>query len=379
MARDRVHLEHGAPRLEEYCNALATPTRIKWPPDGSITGCLYTEDLALIPLSQRFGGFRGDFFPSRDPDTLPSDFGGAVETLPGRTLYLGHYMPHFGHFLLETLSTFWVRDRFQEFDTYLFQPFVFGVSGPGFVEEAFELLGLDSNRIRFVERTTRLESVTVPARLTKLNQSVYETMREVYGALKEASGKLAVDQESLPARVYISRARVSRSKVERAIVNEPLIERLAERCGFTVVYPETLTLAQQVRMFASADVVCGLSGSALHQCVFMRPGSELLEIGDVRSGRRAHPMQELCNMLSDCTAEFLPFRGFVLSKERSTAIASTSEIGRSLRGRSNKDEHHKGSLGSSLSRLLLAVCKSGHLMLLSLLRLARIRLRERAR
>jgi hypothetical protein len=54
--------------------------------------------------------------------------------------------------------------------------------------------------------------------------------------------------------------------------NRDTIERLALRAGFSIVYPEQWSLLEQFRLVASASVVLGEYGSALHSTLFAGPG-----------------------------------------------------------------------------------------------------------
>jgi Glycosyltransferase 61 len=74
-------------------------------------------------------------------------------------------------------------------------------------------------------------------------------------------------------RLYISRAGASYRKV----VNESqVIDRLLGK-GFTVVYPEQLSFEEQVRLFASAEIVVGLTGAAFNNMMFMHSGYPVVE------------------------------------------------------------------------------------------------------
>jgi capsular polysaccharide biosynthesis protein len=52
---------------------------------------------------------------------------------------------------------------------------------------------------------------------------------------------------------------------------------ILERHGFVPVELETLTLAQQVDLFAKADVVLAEHGAGLANIAFMRPGAQVIE------------------------------------------------------------------------------------------------------
>jgi hypothetical protein len=82
-------------------------------------------------------------------------------------------------------------------------------------------------------------------------------------------------------RIYISRRKAS----SRRVVNEAAILEKIERLGFLSYNLEDLTLAEQVRLFASADVVIAPHGAGLTNVIFAAPGAAVLELlpaADVR-------------------------------------------------------------------------------------------------
>jgi capsular polysaccharide biosynthesis protein len=75
-------------------------------------------------------------------------------------------------------------------------------------------------------------------------------------------------------RIYVSR---NESKMRR-VVNEDDLLPMLEKLGFEIVRPGLLPLAQQVREFASADVVVSPHGAGLTNILFCRPDAKLVEI-----------------------------------------------------------------------------------------------------
>ena len=182
-----VTLEHTTPRIEHYRNVLATPFEVSEHPVPTVTGCLYDETRRLIGLSQRIGGHYGDFYPSLDPREISVETQ-SVRSIPGRSLYLGHYMAHYGHFLLETLSTFWPFGSFREYDSFVFHPFTFGPNMTGFAYEAFEVFGIEGDQVEIISGPTVLEDVTIPERLICLNHSANAHVRTVYAKIRDVLG-----------------------------------------------------------------------------------------------------------------------------------------------------------------------------------------------
>lgn len=71
-------------------------------------------------------------------------------------------------------------------------------------------------------------------------------------------------------RLFVSRSKSSQS---RPLQNRERIEEIARNNGLELVYPETLSLLDQTQLFASAALVVGEYGSALHGTLFSPPGT----------------------------------------------------------------------------------------------------------
>lgn len=293
--------------------ALVTPTRISGVP-GDLGGCVYRADGSKVALSERFGGHHGDLMRTRNPQELamPS----APRTIAGRGLYLGHFMGgHYGHFITETLSTFWIFAGLDmaSFDYVLFHPFVFGLSRPDYSHYCLARFGIAPEQVRFAsDEVLRCAHLTVPERLLRLNHSADVGLRWVY----ERIAAEAERPPGRPERVYLSRRRFSRRNFDRVMANEVLIENVFRTRGFEIVYPETLPFFQQIGFYRHCTVLAGLSGTALHNALFMRPGATLIELGDPRYEGEPAPTQALCNVISGVDARFIPFSGRTFGQRR---------------------------------------------------------------
>ena len=78
----------------------------------------------------------------------------------------------------------------------------------------------------------------------------------------------------LPRRIYISRLLASK----RRLLNEVQIMERLERRGIVPVQTETLSVAEQARLFEQADLVVAPHGAGLANILFMRPGARVLEL-----------------------------------------------------------------------------------------------------
>jgi hypothetical protein len=80
------------------------------------------------------------------------------------------------------------------------------------------------------------------------------------------------------SRLFVSRE----SADHRRLRNEREVREIVTAAGFHVVQPETLPVAEQIRLFRDAEVVMGVFGAGLTNAAFMRPGRPLLELAPSR-------------------------------------------------------------------------------------------------
>ncbi len=78
------------------------------------------------------------------------------------------------------------------------------------------------------------------------------------------------DGETGRVKIFIARGTFRNpASAQRVLLNEPDIARIAEvEFGCTVLHPETLAFAEQVRRISNADLILGQAGSAMHLALF---------------------------------------------------------------------------------------------------------------
>jgi hypothetical protein len=215
---------------------------------------------------------------------------------------------HYGHFITETLSTFWIFDKLDAggFDYFLFHPFVFGTDMPAYAQFCLARFGIAPEKVVFAQETPLvLDEVVVPERLLRLNHSADPRLRSVYSRI----GAAVPHPPERGRRVYLSRRGLNMRKFHRVVANEVQIEAVFRQAGFEIVRPEELPFPDQIALYADAAILAGLSGSALHNSVFVREGALTIELGDPRYKGSPAPTQMLCDQISGTQSAFIPFRG----------------------------------------------------------------------
>lgn len=298
------------PRCVTLRDAFATPFALVAPADAPdqptpqdpfinayTRGCLYDADGRRVDLSVRVGGIRGDQAASIDPEILPPEQRGG-SWLPGRTLYLGPFMNHYGHFITESLSRYWMRNA-GPFDHIVAHPFMHN-NGNILVRDFHRylagLLDLPIDRMAVLRSQTVFDEIVVPEQLWAYNVHVNTHMREVFERIRGRHTGTAST-----GRIFLSRAPSWR------LGNPLAVEEVFASFGFRVIHPERVKIADQLSLYANCEILASVSGSGMLNCLFTRPGLMTIEVGDMRARRRPILMQAIADDLAQVDAHFIPF------------------------------------------------------------------------
>ena len=308
----------------EVAKALVTPVttgplRTDRGPVRWIRGAVHDSDGGLVRLSQRcWNGERHDPVAA-DPKRVPVPR--LTPRLGGTWVYAGHWANHFGHFLLELLPNLWpdaaslpappagilvhrpARGRVP-------------VTEPGraqrpalsrWQQELMELAGYAGADVRVVgDRPVRVERLLVPSRPVLLKRWALPPAVDLWRRVSEAVGRRGDSP-----RVYLSRTRFHSGRVGAGRARtkpawDARLDDLFAEAGFLVVHPETLPIGEQIALVRGADVLAGLSGSALHLSAFATPGTRVVVVGDRRSPRRPTRAQTMIDLACGHRTAFLP-------------------------------------------------------------------------
>ena len=306
--------------------AFATPSAIS-PDRRTVSGCLYRSDGTKVAASERAGEYLGDHVKTDNPPV--SAIPGTFRRLSGRSLYLGHHMGgHYGHFITEGLSAFWALREYpaQTFEHFVMHRFIFDTAMTDYMRFCLRAFDIPEERLTFVDTTPVVfDEVVVPARLFQINKAADERMRWVYETISHS----ASDSGPSPSRIYLSKRKFSSTHRRRVIANEIQIEQLFAGYGFSTVFPEELSFQRQLQLYAGAEAVAGFTGSALHNSLFVKPGTVVIELGDPRFTGKPSPTQVVCDRLSGVSSVFIPFKGRVYGA-RQTMLTDIPSIKRAL-------------------------------------------------
>jgi capsular polysaccharide biosynthesis protein len=233
----------------------------------------------------------------------------AVKSLPGTYFHLDPYLAsHFGHLMLESVSRLWGWEHARE--RHPDAKVIFRTKSPG---DRFSTLerallgayGIAASDIVFVDRPVRVDRLVGASPLLHysapytVNPSIKATWERIGDALVDPHGSLAGD------RIFVSR---KPGRTNRECRNAPTVEEFFRQRGFTVLYPEDLSLNEQATAFAHARVIAGFGGSAMLSLVYARRVETVIVLSqEGYTARNEH----LISLLLDCDVHYLWSKGDV--------------------------------------------------------------------
>ncbi len=251
-------------------------------PAGTISkyDLVYDENLKLVTESTLRRGVGGSKDISCAPKYLDKKLLRWSKTVPFSMVFLGHYdASHYGHWLTEGLSRFWyflehpvegskvpegtnvrkilirLRDRVAKSQFHW--------------RSAFRAFGICSHNLERWPAAFRANEIRVPepsmVNASHLHRDHLKVTQQI--ARFVIRGKSFVRDER---PLYLSRTKLKRSV--HSFRGEHRIEEYCRKSGFRIVYPERLSLRDQIEMVNIHDTFVGLQGSAFHSLMFRLPG-----------------------------------------------------------------------------------------------------------
>ncbi len=173
-------------------------------------------------------------------------------------IYGGVLMDHFGHVIRDSLASLWfIRERpdLPVLWHWIDLP-VPHRTWPGWLEQLWRVLGLDQCEHRFVSAPLSVARIILPQSGLVAPELLHEKQVDALATHRPPANARSHD------RVWLSRRGLP-AQFGRLDGEEALESALAVR-GWDIVRPETLPVAAQVDLFATAEVVAGFIGSAFH-------------------------------------------------------------------------------------------------------------------
>ena len=178
----------------------------------------------------------------------------------------------YGHFLLEILPKLWLLAMLRRMGRFF--PVVASTRIPDWVK-SFLAFYYSSNEIVWYDSQTQI--IRAPYFITTsmlkaayffhpaMNIAVADLMERVGGRQPASAG----------TRLFLSRRRFHGGRFS-TFANESKIAGIMERAGFAVIYPEEMSIPDQISLYKNASYIACEYGSAAHNSIFAPPSARVI-------------------------------------------------------------------------------------------------------
>ena len=184
-----------------------------------------------------------------------------------KVVYLGVFFNHYGHFLLESLSRLSYALKKDDCDIKyayigdfaLFEPY----------KTMLSLVGIEEADLIKITEPTQFKEVVIPLPSYRIADYISEDYTSIIERIKSS---LRANKKY--KKIYLSRGKYDDGKT----FGEKQIEATFRRNGYKIIFPEKLPITEQISMMMGCDTVAGITGSHMHNVVFCRKNTKIINL-----------------------------------------------------------------------------------------------------
>ena len=199
---------------------------------------------------------------------------GSIVAIDEDVIFGGLLAEHFGHFLTECFCRLWYVIQNPDVKTkIIFVTTLKDGKHRSYTDNFFQLMGIDTGRIIYVDKPMQFRSITVPEQAQydfgHLTKEFLLPYREIMSRIKPGNSK----------KLYLTRTGFEFKKHGNVhCFNEKYFEDFFKARGFEVVSPEKLKVEEQISLIRGADEIAANLGTLTHFGIFCKPGAKFIMI-----------------------------------------------------------------------------------------------------
>ena len=170
-----------------------------------------------------------------------------------------------------------------------------------------ELLGVSRDKVHIAKNVAQFDKVIIPKCMTDSNYGYTRKWQEMF---RYAADHAAITK--VPDKVYLSRGRFTQAQKKE--FGEQLVEKQFVLNGYTVLYPEELSLDEQISIFSNSSHIVCVNGTIPMNVLFANGNSDLRLIV-LNKTSIYHRNLDMCCLAAGIKPEYIdvyyePIKGF---------------------------------------------------------------------
>lgn len=244
-----------------------------------------------------------------------------------RLLFMGRFMHrHYGHFLTEGISRYWYIMQATERRWKIPAPINPSDLHLNASEAQWRIVmtafGLSAEDILYVSSPVQAREIIVPQCSMYNRHRVYmQHLNVTRKVAKDILGSSHLGGVSTP--IYLSRTKLN--KRIKTYFGEETVESHCREVGCKIVYPECLSLKEQIALFNTHDIFIGCVGSAFHTLLYRFVDRKAINV--YLAAERPNPNYSLIDNLMHNESHYIRCAGPVQDVRKTFELDSKMAIG----------------------------------------------------
>lgn len=204
-----------------------------------------------------------------------------------RVIFLGYFVKQWGHFIVDCLNRSWFLCDIDKQKFYNYKIIFLNSREElpsGNYLRFFELLGFSKDDFITINHPTLFQEVIIP-NISDFNSSPDLFFKPFLNVSSKVSSNLYLNEN-----IYLSRCHFKSARKKE--IGEPIIQKLFQENGFKVLFPETLSLDQQIAVFKNSSSVACVNGTIPLNVVFGNNNTNLIILN--KCSLRHQNLENMC-------------------------------------------------------------------------------------
>ena len=222
---------------------------------------VFDKNGKFVKQSLQYRGKTHQFIPRK----IPTD----PEYIDADAILVGNIYPHFGHFLLEQMNRLYgAIDKPRDLK-YIFIDNR-GIGAQKFVYEFMSAFGVKRENVIVLNKSARFKKLYIPKQTLNISRAIIDkSMPRGYGEMANNIHGAGFE------KVYMSRDKLPDGM---RTIGEPRVQEIFRKNGYKIIYPEQMSITEQIAAVRDAKFLAGCAGTALHWALFMKPGGTVITL-----------------------------------------------------------------------------------------------------
>lgn len=245
--------------LKKYSNAIVYPPQGIFNCDGKFIKDTYKRRIGTTEWMQC------DNLPEKEIQEI-------TDKRDETVIFVGFIRQHYGHFLIDSCGRMWGIIRQNDLSKVKVILTAYESEICGFVKLFFEGLGLTANQYELVQEPRIYSTIIIP------DVSFYPGIfinNDYWVNAFDTIIKKVIDEGNYATfdKIYLSQTRLKKND---DLYGEKLIETIFSDNGYKILFPEEMSLYEQVAIYNNASTIVCTNGTLSHNGVWMRENSKLI-------------------------------------------------------------------------------------------------------